>query len=516
MSLHRQSVLAVSLLIFSTVIGSHRSCLAGDSALPAFPGAVGQGAAAVGGRGGDVYHVVNLADFNPDKGEPAIPGSLRDGVLSANGPRTIVFDVGGGIKLHRPLTINKKNLTIAGQTAPGGISVWAYPLSVARSSDIIVRHLRSRPGDFNVRAPADSGLHGRGNQDLDGDKANAIDVISSERVILDHVSTAWGMDETLSVTHSRDITVQNSVIAQALDHSFHLKGNHGYGSLVRGEITPEDQARGVGGYTFYGNLWAMNRARNPSIGGEQTIKSSQSESERRRADVNLVNNVIYGWGDRPTHRNDFGDVHINLVGNYYVNGPANKSPFVFFEHNPAVSIVYQDGNMLDANLNHELDGKLVGTASDIEDTFRGFDAKDQLIGPPQGKPLNFFAPIAKYVVPAPQAYARVLESAGASLTRDAIDRRIRDLVVNRTGVPIDSQEIYRDAKGTLAGIDDLRTVYRATGFDSDHDGMPDTFEAEHQLDPHNPADGNRTNLSKDGYTNLEVYLDGLTHNPAGQ
>ena len=489
----------------------HPSCLRAADLLPAFPGAVGQGAATVGGRGGDVYHVVNLEDFDPDKREPPIPGSLREGILSAAGPRTIVFDVGGGIKLRTTLRISKQKLTIAGQTAPGGISVWGYPLSLSRSSDIVIRYLRARPGDFNARAPANSKLQGKGNQDLDGDKANAIDVIYSKRIILDHVSTAWGMDETLSVTHSRDVTVQNSIIAQALDHSFHEKITHGYGSLVRGEVTPADQERGVGGYTFFGNLWAMNRARNPSIGGEQSLKPSQTEDERRRADVNVVNNVIYGWVHRPTHRNEFGDVRINLVGNYYVNGPANKSPFVFYGHDPAQTIVFQDGNMLDANLNGQLDGKIVGTASDIENTFLGFEANDKLIGVSQGKPLNFFASVAEHVLPASQAYSRVLESAGASLARDAIDRRVVDSVVSRTGDLIDSQEVFRDADGTLAGIDDLGMLRRPTTFDSDNDGMPDAFEAQHQLNTHDPADRNHIDLSKDGYTNLEVYLDSLTH-----
>src|SRR5437764_873060 len=72
---------------------------AANSQPVSFPSAVGQGATAVGGRGGDVYHVVNLSDYNEEKGESKIEGSLRHAIHSAKGPRTIVFDVGGAIKL---------------------------------------------------------------------------------------------------------------------------------------------------------------------------------------------------------------------------------------------------------------------------------------------------------------------------------------------------------------------------------------------------------------------------------
>ncbi|HEX2473990.1 MAG TPA: hypothetical protein VHK01_04560, partial [Lacipirellulaceae bacterium] len=236
--------------------------------LPAFPGAVGQGAAATGGRGGDVYHVSNLLDYKSDS-EPKIEGSLRHAIRSANGSRTIVFDVGGAIKLRERLEIRKSNLTIAGQTAPSGITLWGYPVEVSGASDVVVRYLRVRVGDFNVRTPdggskSDTEAGAKGVKDLDPRSANGLDIGRSNRVILDHVSVAWGVDETLSVTRSRDVTVQNSIIAESLNESFHPKGSHGYGTLLRGELTLADQQGGIGGYTLYQNLWAHHRARNPS------------------------------------------------------------------------------------------------------------------------------------------------------------------------------------------------------------------------------------------------------------
>lgn len=482
--------------------------------MPAFPGAMGQGAAATGGRGGDVYHVTNLLDYDADKGESKIQGSLRHAIQSATGPRTIVFDVGGAIKLHTRLEIRKSNLTIAGQTAPGGITVWGYPLEVSGASDIVLRYLRVRTGDFNAKAPRADGssggaASGNGAKDLDPGSANALDVGRSSRIIVDHVSAAWGMDETLSVTLSRDVTVQHSIIAESLNESYHPKGPHGYGTLIRGELTREDQEAGDGGYTFYGNLWAQHRARNPSIGGQQRLDPGQAESERGRTDVNLVNNVVYGWGDQPTHRSDLGDVRINLVGNYFVNGPAKKSDYIFNESNAGRTLLFHQGNMHDADQDGDHDGKFVGRAGDIRRTFRQFDVHDKLTGPTHGKPFNFFDTVVDHVASAEEAYAHVVRAAGASLSRDAIDSRIIDSLVHRTGSPIDSQEMYRDAHGLLAGIDDLPSARRSDDFDSDDDGMPNDFEDKHGLDRDNPADGNGTDLSDIGYTNLEVYLNGL-------
>lgn len=480
--------------------------------VPAFPGAVGQGAAATGGRGGDVYHVTTLDDYSRKKGEAKIPGSLRDGIESAEGPRTIVFDVGGAIKLHDRLPIRKSKLTIAGQTAPGGITLWGYPVVIAEASDVVVRYLRVRTGDFNAKLPdgfpAAKGRSESG--DLDAGSANALDVGRSERVIVDHVSTSWGMDETLSVTLSRDVTIQHSIIAESLNDSFHPKGPHGYGTLIRGELTPEDQPKGVGGYTFFGNLWAQHRARNPSIGGQQRLAPGKPESERRRTDVNIVNNVIYGWGDQPTHRSELGEVRINLIGNYYINGPAKKSDYIFHEGNAARTELFQQGNILDADQDSKHDGVPVGQAGDIRRTFRQFDRHDVLTGPTHGEPFPFVGQLASHVAPADEAYTRVVRSAGASLSRDATDRRIVDAVVHRTGIPIDSQEMYRDADGVLAGIDNVSEQKRPDNFDTDKDGMPDAFETEHGLNPQDPSDGNGTNLSNEGYTNLEVYLNELS------
>jgi hypothetical protein len=478
--------------------------------LSAFPGAVGQGALATGGRGGDVYHVTSLLDYKSS--QPAIVGSLRHAVASATGPRTIVFDVGGSLKLERSLSINKDNLTIAGQTAPTGVTVWGYPTSISGADDVVVRHMRFRTGDFNVMTANPDGtptnpVGGNGNMDLLGDSADGVNVASlANRVILDHVSASWSLDETLSVTRSRNITVQHSMIAASLNSSLHHKGEHGYGSLVRGEVTAADQAAGDGGYTFYGNLWAHHDARNPSFGGQQTLDAGQSESDRRRINVNLVNSVIFDWDSNATHRNNDGDVYANIVGNYYVNGPLSNSTRFFSASGPGSTFIYQQGNFHDRDQDGLHDGFLVDTPAEIATAFVNFEAGDSLNSTGGGTPYNFFSWVQDAVVSGQQAYEMVVEGVGASLWRDVIDQRVLNELAARTGGIINSQEVYRDTFGVLPGIDDLASASRPLDWDTDGDGMPNWFEVANGLNVASAADRNTTTLSPLGYTNLEVYL----------
>ena len=119
-----------------------RLYLAGDGcALVAFPGAEGFGRCAEGGRGGDVYHVTNLNDTGP--------GSFREGINTADGPRTVVFDIGGTIFLQSAFVINRPYITIAGETAPGdGITLAGARFQIQDTHDVVVRFIRSRPGDI--------------------------------------------------------------------------------------------------------------------------------------------------------------------------------------------------------------------------------------------------------------------------------------------------------------------------------------------------------------------------------
>ncbi|MGB8359464.1 MAG: pectate lyase, partial [Bacteroidales bacterium] len=201
---------------------------------PAFPGAEGFGANTIGGRGGRVIEVTNLNDSGS--------GSLREAV-EAEGPRIIVFRVSGTIAQKTILRIYNPYITIAGQTAPGdGICLKDNELEIA-ADQVVVRYIRSRAGD---RVSKEN--HG-------------INIVAGKNIIVDHCSTSWAIDETLSATtrgHLGNLSVQWCIISESLNNSRHSKGPHGYGSLIRG---------GWGnGYTFHHNLYAHNSARNPRPG----------------------------------------------------------------------------------------------------------------------------------------------------------------------------------------------------------------------------------------------------------
>ena len=449
----------------SSSVSSNSSSSVPSGEVLAFPGAVGFGRLATGGRGGDVYIVTNLNDSGA--------GSLREAINSASGPRTIVFAVSGNIMLQSKLDIKRPNLTLAGQTAPGdGITVAGYPVTV-NADNIIIRYMRFRCGDFN--ALAENGKPSKGNGNLKGSTAGALDVLEANNVIIDHVSTSWAIDETLSVTYSNYVTVQHSIVSESLNDSYHDKGNHGFGSLIRGN--------GEGGSTFYRNLYSHHDMRNPGAGSNQTTPSIKGQ-------LDFVNNVVYGWGTRSGEAiggSAGGVVEINYVNNYVIaNNDSRNANSVWDEVKTEGILTYQSGNKLDNNINGVRDG--VDNGWSMFPNFTSAQRRSSRWNFPQVPTVS-----------AEQAYDDVLNQAGASLARDAIDARVVQQVRNNTGRIIDSQ----DEVGGLAAL-----YSDAAPTDSDSDGMPDTWEQQHNLNPFNASDRNGYVLDS-MYTNLEMYLNSL-------
>ncbi|WP_228275619.1 hypothetical protein [Gracilibacillus oryzae] len=176
----KKFILFLSLVLISSILfeGTYVQSAAKSERVLAFPGAEGGGKYTTGGRGYDVYEVTTTEDYG--EGEEPIEGSLRDAVSEDN--RTIVFRVSGTIHLKQPLRIEQKNLTLAGQTAPGdGITVAGYGTNISGSENIIIRYLRFRPGSENLETEFDA----FGGTDI-------------KDAIIDHVSASWGIDEAFS------------------------------------------------------------------------------------------------------------------------------------------------------------------------------------------------------------------------------------------------------------------------------------------------------------------------------
>jgi hypothetical protein len=416
----------------------------------AFPGAEGFGRFATGGRGGAVLRVTTLADSGP--------GSLRAAV-EAKGPRTIVFDVGGEITLASPLKIGRGAVTIAGQTAPGdGVTLRGQPLVVA-ADDVVVRYIRVRLGD-ETKVQED-----------------AVSITRGRRIILDHVSASWSVDETLSAgsrydppeSGVHDLTVQWSLIAESLNVSVHQKGKHGYGSLIRG---------GHGArFSWLNNLWANHQARMPRPGNY-----NGRDIDPVGAFFEFRGNVFYNWGGGRAGYNADSDTlsAYDFVGNWYQSGPDSEAALAFCEENRGSRAWFADNAMNGVVPDDPL--SLVGCA------------------PPDGyRAAGPLADSGAETVSPAGAYERVLAGAGASKVRDAVDLRVVAGVKAKTGRLINTQ-------ADVGGWPALKSG-RAWA-DGDGDGMPDAWETAKGFDPKDGSDGAR-DRDGDGFTNLEDWLNGL-------
>ncbi|MCX6138729.1 MAG: T9SS type A sorting domain-containing protein [Ignavibacteriales bacterium] len=451
---------------------------------PAFPTAMGFGKFTVGGRGGKVIEVTNLND--------AGTGSFRAAAAST-GARTVVFRISGTILLNSDIKIASDSITIAGQTAPGdGICLRKYKLYV-EANQVVIRYMRFRLGNEQG---------GSSESDAVGGTA------SRKNIIIDHCSASWSTDETLSFYDNSMMTVQWCLITESLYNSTHPKGAHGYGGIWGGQNV-----------TFHHNLLAHHSSRNPRFCGSRYTRQPSLEV------VDFRNNVVYNWGFNSVYGGEGGNQ--NMVNNYYKPGPATKSGALryrildltsyFFDSSVRPDTVpagnfYVSGNYVDGNTIATNDNWTYGVQTSVAVSQKN---KSQAAAP---------FPVGSITTQTAQdAFDAVLTHAGASMpVRDTLDRRI----VYETRMGLATRSGYSYPKKNLgdstiiSGIID--TQNDAGGWpvlnslpaplDSDHDGMPDTWEDAHGLTKSDPSDGRR--IRPDGYSELEAYLNSLTYDQA--
>ena len=403
----------------------------------AFPGAEGFGRFAVGGRGGTVYHVTNLND--------AGPGSFRDAVSMPG--RTVVFDVAGVINIKSKVAA-KPRITVAGQTAPGeGIVIYGNGIGFADSS--IIRYVRVR-GSINMA---------RG--------ACTVTADNSKDVIFDHVTVEWGRWDNFHIKGTSNITLQYCLIGEPIDPQR-------FGALF------EDPHN----VTVHHCLWIDNHSRNP----------------KAKAGIEYINNVVYNWGVNGLVGGHSGANHYqDVIGNYFIAGP--NSGHAFLGMFTTTDHVYHRGNFVDLNKDGVLNGRLVDDTDFVSKKVKPAIIVDSnsVKGATLQKKPNFVLDVK--VDDAAIAYQKVLDGAGASLHRDAIDTRIIGYL--RT-LGKEGRIVHTEAE--VGGQPHIAAA-RAP-LDTDGDGIPDAWEISHGLDPKNPKDGNQVS-AQSGYTNLENYLNEL-------
>jgi len=437
--------------------------------LPVFPGAAGFGSTTIAGRGGKILEVTSLADDGP--------GTLRAAVQT-KGPRIIVFRVGGTITLNAHLEIHEPFLTIAGQTAPGdGILINGAGMMIF-THDILVQHIRLRPGAFSAIAPDVNDALG-----ILGKTVGANN--DAYNIVLDHISASWGEDENVSSGfEAHDFTISSSIISEALDKARHDKGGHSAGLLLSDNTNCA---------SVHHTLLAHNAFRNPLLSGGG------------RHDIS--NNVIYDWRDIATELSPQDRImQTNIVNNCYLPGPSSNRDIrevIYHTGDPGRYIVDSAELLSGAG---QLQLFVAGNQSphrnddSVSDWALVSNAWDGSLAPETFRVKQPFSVPAIPLMSAAEACALVLDDAGAHRPkRDSIDTRVIDEVRQNKGRIIDNPE-------DVGGFPTMNSADPPP--DADHDGMSDAWEMQNGLNPQDPADGSQDS-DGDGYTNIEHYLHSL-------
>ena len=512
--------------------------------LLAFPGAAGYGRFTTGGRmtdgrGARVYYVTRTDDCPSDA---LVEGTLRWALNNGDDtPRTVLFRTCGTIYLTSPLALSHANVTIDGQTAPGGgICIAGYPVKLSKPN-VIVRYIRFRAGDLPSKS------------------MTSLDVENTHHVIIDHCSLTWSMEENLTMYDCDSTTVQWTIISEGLYNSKNDKGARSYATQWGGE-------HGTMHHCLISNV--NNRA--PRFNGVRN-QSDTPGAHDQFVDNEFVNNVVYNWGKSNSlyggecykdinQGNSYNRVY--MLNNYFRPGPAtqqNVQSSRYFAQASSTSGRGLGQWMLSGN-KFELSSKYAPPTKVWSDevlqkvnadnlygfttrsTERAFDTEDGCSQFIYDQYVLQEMPVSSGVCTtetADEAYHLVTAKAGAALPRyDEVDQRLLSEAAGST----DPQYGGRTATGQLErglGIinspadivllrsDDFNAVDEATGLtiattlwpwlgmadgeqpveDTDQDGMPDAYEIGAGLDPTDATDGYR--LTTTGYSNLEIFLNGV-------
>ncbi|MGD9202214.1 MAG: T9SS type A sorting domain-containing protein [Chitinispirillia bacterium] len=443
-----------SILLFGFLIGIASTLYAQEKQL-AFPSAEGYGKYTKGGTGGKVYEVTTTGSGS---------GSLH-AALKAPGPRTIVFRVSGTISGIGSIP---SGTTIAGQTAPGdGICLKG---GIGLSSNVIVRYIRVR-----------------------GASGDNIGATNKSDIIIDHVSTSWCTDESVSIYHCKNVTIQWCMITESLNPN-----NHAFGGIWGG---PNN--------TYHHNLFAHHNNRNPRFSG-----GIANNDFRNNVIYNWQVNSVYGGEGKQRGGGQAGYSYVNLVANYYKSGPATSPEMVKYrildpwKNEGGYGKFYITDNFVYGYPEVTADNWDGGELGGVQVTGNGrpnlINGKPNLINDRSmrtDKPAPF-DPIKQQT--AEDAFESVMQHVGCSFPkRDDLDKRIIEEVI--TGTAKYGNNGIINSSNESNGYGTLKSIIPPV--DSDHDGMPDEWEKVNGLNPNDPED--RNTKGEGGFTNLVLYLESL-------
>lgn len=460
----------------------------GLAQLPAFPGAEGFGASATGGRGGRVIPVTTTAASGP--------GSLQD-ALDQSGPRIIVFRVSGVINTR--IHLRHGDVTIAGETSPGGITIRGFVTDETPYQDQtvqapaqfaenwILRHIRIRPGASGL---SDDGLRLR----------------YTRNAIVDHVSVGNAEDEAVEISYSNRITIQNSLLAETVgSHSF-------YGGMLMNYSNPT-HGFSLDRLSIHHNLFVRLEGRLPEASRESAAAAGSTMELELSSNLYWDPRFFIAFApDTNVATDGLGNpfpIHyrLNAVNNVFHTGPA--FPYGMWDDQilraPSASgnELFVSGNTMNLYPGRA-DYELFYCCND----YPGETSPDATARSATAGTTRHPFPAITYT--AADSLREALVTRVGAFPRDPMDRRLL--------APVEENRIDPAPVNSNPANDLLFPAFSgsppAAPQDIDNDGMPDAWETARNLNPLLP-DHSGSGLSPEGYTNLEVYLHELAAERVG-
>ena len=475
-----------------------------------FPTAEGFGRFSTGGRGGKAYNINSLSAASGSGGSCNAGGCGGSAPFAAGtvtykdcmtdrfgvGARTCIFRIGGTIEFNQSLNPwnTANSVTVAGQSAPGnGMIVRGLSLILNGTHNVIMRHMRHR------NRPMASG----------DESFQVIGGYGCVDCIFDHMSFGWSTDDAIWCSYGADrCTFQWSLMTEG-----NLASQTSYDYNKFGGATQTSTAAPTyGGVSFLHMFVAQMQNRVPWQYGSS---------------VQWLNNIVYNVGDASAIFATYGSPKSEWTNNYYKTGPqqpdGNRVNLALASscYPPASGCTQQAVDDAVASQIY-----LSGNYQNVTRPNNTYPEDAFVVRWYSGEPLRIvttkpsYFPTIPSMLPAssladPSYLAKIgayaVAGGSATVRRDAVDQRGIDSFVNNTGGTLSCASTSSCCSNGVCG--ETGSYPAGTPYtDTDGDGIADSWETAHSLDPNNAADGPA--LATNGYTNLENFLNELAGDTA--